>query len=292
MILVRLNGGLGNQLFQYAAGKALAEHHGVELKLDMSFFDNDPLRVYELENFNISAEIASKKELNDLFPEDRSAVLRWAKTLVREVIPYYRRNVYREPYFHFDDNFFKAQKNVYLSGYWQSDKYFSNIATAIIKAFQIVSLPDAKNAELLKKIQNANSVSIHVRRGDYVNNPNVSRIHGLCSLDYYMDSIKLIFEKILSPQFFIFSDDIEWARSNLTIPLPATFVDINKEEKAYEDFRLMSHCKHHVIANSSFSWWCAWLSQNRDKIVIAPKKWFNTDKRDTKDLFPESWITR
>jgi len=123
-----------------------------------------------------------------------------------------------------------------------------------------------------------------------VNNPKVKQVHGLCSLDYYMDSIRLIKEKIISPHFFIFSDDMQWVRSHLKLSCPVTFVDNNKKEKAYEDFRLMNHCKHHIIANSSLSWWGQWLAENSEKIVIAPKRWFKTKAHETKDLIPESWI--
>ena len=287
MVIAKIMGGLGNQLFQYAAGKALAEHHQTELKLDIRYFASTSLRNYELHNFNINAEIATEDELIHFMPEKQSLVFR----IMRELKPYYRRKVYYEQDFHHDPNFFKAPKDVYLVGYWQSEKYFHAIASGIVKEFQIRLPQKGKNAELSRKIQNINSVSIHVRRGDYVNNPKANQVHGLCSLDYYTDSIKFIKEKITSPHFFIFSDDIIWAKENIKIVGPVTYVDHNREI-ACEDFRLMSQCKNHIIANSSFSWWSAWLSQNTDKIVIVPKKWFNAEKRNTKDLLPESWIKK
>ena len=147
-----------------------------------------------------------------------------------------------------------------------------------------------KNAELAKQINQVNAVSLHVRRGDYVNNPKTTATHGLCSLDYYQASIRYVAERVQQPHFFIFSDDIDWVQSNLKIDFPCVYVQHNRGAESYNDMRLMSLCRHHIIANSSFSWWGAWLNPRSEKIVIAPRKWF-ANQTDVQDLFPAGWVT-
>jgi hypothetical protein len=146
------------------------------------------------------------------------------------------------------------------------------------------------NAELKEEIGNTNAVSLHVRRGDYVHNSTNAATYEVCSLDYYRASIRHMAERIQQPKFFIFSDDIAWVKNNLKIDFPHHYVDCNHGEESYNDMRLMSLCQHHIIANSSFSWWGAWLNPNREKIVIAPKNWFAIE-RDTRDLYSAGWMT-
>ena len=141
-------------------------------------------------------------------------------------------------------------------------------------------------------ISQTNSVSLHIRRGDYVSNQKTNQTHGTCDLDYYQRCITEIEKEVENPYFFVFSDEIEWVKENLKINHPAEYVDQNTGDKSYEDMRLMSQCKHNVIANSSFSWWGAWLNSYPDKIVFAPKRWFASDKHNTKDLIPEGWKKR
>ena len=200
------------------------------------------------------------------------------------------RKIYKEPHFHFDNNFFRANNHVWLSGNWQSEKYFRSIASIIKKEFQVVNALKGKNLEMAKKIQNCNSVCVHIRRGDYVSNKEIHKVHGVCNPDYYTRTIERIKQEKKAPHFFVFSDDMIWAKSNLNITAPTTFIDHNSSKTAYEDFRLMSLCENHIIANSSFSWWSAWLSDDKDKIVLAPAKWFNSSKRDSKDLLPQEWL--
>jgi hypothetical protein len=147
------------------------------------------------------------------------------------------------------------------------------------------------NEEMAHRIGGEESaVSIHVRRGDYVSDAGTNRFHGTCSVDYYHDAVDRISGFAPASHFFVFSDGIDWAKENLRLRQPVTYVDFNDGEKNYEDLRLMSLCKHHIIANSSFSWWGAWLNPNPDKIVIAPKKWFNDPSINTDDLIPNSWL--
>ncbi len=290
MILVRLNGGLGNQLFQYAAGKALADYHSVELKLDISTFKNNKFRVYELDHFAVTASIATSDEINPFTFENRPVYVRFLKKFLQRTKPHYQRSIYREPHFNFDTDFFKASDNTYLGGYWQSEKYFHQIAPVIRKEFKVTQSLKGRNTELAEKIQNSNSVCMHIRRGDYVSVSRIRDIHGVCSPDYYIKTVERIKIRTASPHFFIFSDDISWVKSNIKMADPTTFVDHNSVETAYEDFRLMSLCKNHIIANSSFSWWSAWLSESSNKIVVVPSKWFNCSERNTQDLIPEEWL--
>ena len=198
----------------------------------------------------------------------------------------------------FDPMVLKAGKNVYLEGYWQSEKYFKEIEYIIRKDLIIKPNLKGRNKDIAKKIVSENSISLHIRRGNYVANPEIFKVHGTCEQEYYYEAIDYITENVKEPYFYIFSDEIEWAKDNFKIEYAHTFVDINigfdgenyQDEKNYEDLRLMSLCKHNIIANSSFSWWGAWLNQNPEKIVIAPKKWFNDESLDTSDLIPNSWI--
>jgi hypothetical protein len=150
---------------------------------------------------------------------------------------------------------------------------------------------EGRNLELARWLRNANAVSIHVRRGDYVDSKKSLQFHGLCDISYYQRCIELIEKKIREPSFFVFSDDISWAKDNIRINHPIIFVDHNTAKTAHEDLRLMTHCEHHIISNSSFSWWGAWLCQNPGKIVVAPQQWFKSAIHDTKDLIPRGWET-
>lgn len=302
MVITKLIGGLGNQMFQYAAGRSLAHRHNTELKLDITNFKNYPDRFYSLNCFNILEEFASPKEifvftgiprnfLQKLITQGRRSFRFAGKALLQgtqEITG--DPKVYKEPHFHFDRNFFYQTDNVYLDGYWQSERYFKDIEEIIRNEFTFKIPPLGKNKGVAEQIASCESVSIHVRRGDYVNDLKISEIHGNCGLTYYREAVKKISQMIRAPHFFIFSDEPGWARKNLRLGQPAMFVDHNDTNKSYEDLRLMSQCKHHIIANSSFSWWGAWLHINPEKIVIAPKKWFRSDDKDTKDLIPDSWL--
>jgi len=291
MIIVRLMGGLGNQLFQYAAGKSLAEHHNTELKLDINTYLEDDLRSYELKHFAVSAKIASSQEINDLLHKNRLPGFRRIAARTEAAKPYYRRSKYDEPHFHYDRNFFEALKNVYLRGYWQSECYFRNISAIIRREYQVIHPLKDRNAELAEMLQNSNSVSIHVRRGDYVTDEKTHRFHGISRQRYYLRCIEWIENKVNNPVFFVFSDDIPWTKAHLKTSPSLVFADHNTPGTACEDLRLMSLAKHHIIANSSFSWWSAWLCQNPGKIVVAPRQWFNASTHDTKDLIPRGWKT-
>jgi Glycosyl transferase family 11 len=294
MIIVKLMGGLGNQMFQYSFGRRMAEKKGVQLKLDLSLLrDRSPrpdftYRDYELNIFNIKEAIAKEEEIKKYTaPKPKNLLPRIFYKIKKR---FSSQDLVKEKYYHFDNSVFDVSCNSYLEGYWQSEKYFIDIQEIIREEFQFRDLPIGNIAELQNKIKSLNSVSIHIRRGDYVSNKATNAYHGVCSLEYYHKAITFLLDKLDAPHFFIFSDEIEWAKENLIIESPHSFVENDKQVPAYEDMRLMGSCNHHIIANSSFSWWAAWLNDNKNKIVIAPKDWFADTEKNTKDLVPESWI--
>lgn len=292
MVIVRLQGGLGNQMFQYAAGRRLAHALNSGLKLDVNGFNGDNLRTYKLHHFAIQEHFASLDEIaciDNHHYGGRLAFLAKARLIIP---PFKRLHVFEEATVTpLRREVLNAKGDIYLKGYWQSEKYFAGTEKIIRREFSIKSSPDSINKEIAEQISSTNSVSLHVRRGDYITNPQVNRVHGTCDLKYYYDCIGELVKRVREPHFFVFSDDPEWITEHLDTSYPTSYLTFNKEEKDFEDLGLMSLCKHHIIANSSFSWWGAWLSNNPDKLVFAPKKWFNDTKIDTRDLIPDSWIS-
>ena len=293
MIISELISGLGNQMFQYAAGLALARRLETEFYIDKTWFeldiDKQTHREYGLSPFVLNPQFAGSDIIEQFKPKNSKGLVERIKGKLDSMKPYYHRKVYKEPFFHYDENFLKANDNTYLIGYWQSEKYFQTIENEVRSAFKLREEPTGLNAELMNKIIHGMSVSIHVRRTDMVNNPEVIKSHGSCTLEYYQAAAEHIIPGLTDPEFFVFSDDPEWCKENLNLPKSATFIDHNSGENAYWDMYLMSCCRHHVIANSSFSWWGAWLNASEDKRVIAPKNWFANDDKNTADLIPSGW---
>jgi hypothetical protein len=287
MIITRLIGGLGNQMFQYAAGLALAKQHGVELTVDLGGFDQYSLRRYSLAHFALEPRPAPQDALSTAGSSSLIARLR-RKLGIGYGCAY---TIYRETSLRFNNEFKKLPNNTYLDGYWQCEAYFSEFTDAVRQAFAFRTPASGINAEWLAHIRGANAIAIHVRRGDYANNPKTFQVHGLCSLDYYHQAA-LYMEQHANeaPEFFIFSDDPDWAKENLKLDHPMHFVTHNNAETDYEDLRLMSACKHQIVANSTFSWWGAWLAKSEEQIVIAPKNWFASEQLDSCDIVPHDWI--
>jgi hypothetical protein len=277
-------------MFQYALGRSLAYAHGVPLKLDLTEFETYSLRTFRLDNFNIQAEIATKMEIEAYKPKKNG--ISWFISGFPELIkPYYMRNCIKEHFFHYDANIRKCKPNSYFEGYWQSWKYFIDIASIIQNDFTLKERSDSRNESIAKQIKSCDAISLHIRRGDYITNSETNLYHGTCTREYYQKAIDVCGKYVKNPHYFIFSDDPGWAKLNMEIDFPMTILDHNGPEKDYEDMKLMSLCKHHIIANSSFSWWGAWLCQNQNKIVFAPRRWFSKTEveNDTQDLIPESW---
>lgn len=290
MIVSQIIGGLGNQMFQYAAGRVLSLVRGQSLRLDISGYPDYGLHQgFELQRvFNAPIEIATEADVR--------AILRWrnssgiCRILSRPSMAAFRgKRFVVEPHFHYWHGIKDVPSDCYLMGHWQSEKYFHEKAAQIRSDFSFRFAPEHLNAELAGQISSANAVSLHVRRGDYANNPQTNAAHGLCSLEYYHAAIQYIAERTECPHLFIFSDDVDWTRRNLKVAFPCQYVDHNRDAESYNDMRLMSLCQHHIIANSSFSWWGAWLDPKPTKIVVAPHKWFARET-DTTDLIPGEWI--
>ncbi|MGC9366458.1 MAG: alpha-1,2-fucosyltransferase [bacterium] len=290
MIIIRLMGGLGNQMFQYSLGKNLSIKNNTVLKIDKSWFDQESnqFRKYELDIFAISAASASPQEISTL--KYKRGIRGRLKKITDRYCPYYRRSWVKQQGMYFDLNILKAGDNSYIDGYWQSEKYFKEIKNELLEEFKLTGELDEANRQMLDKIFKVNSAGIHIRRGDYVKNKKTNEFHGTCSIDYYNEAVRIINNEISQVHWFVFSDEINWAKINLKLPGETTFVDINND-KNYGDLILMSKCKHQIIANSSFSWWAAWLNNYKQKIVIAPRKWFNLEPENFKieDLIPDSW---
>jgi len=281
-------GGLGNQMFQYALGKSLAINNSDKLKIDRAEYKTYKLHNYGLGVFNLNESFADKKECDEIRFEKCTIVER----IVRRMLGKMRRktnNYVAEKSFRFDSEILKLTGNKYLEGYWQSEKYFVLFKEEIRANFTLKHEMNEANAEMYKKITGINSVSFHIRRGDYVSDSKTKAYHGVDLKQYYADAIILIKEKVKNPYFFIFSDEPKWVIENFKGEFNFTVVDCNSGKTGYEDMRLMSACKHNIIANSSFSWWGAWLNNNPGKIVTAPKNWFTDKSIDTTDLIPETW---
>lgn len=291
MIISQIIGGLGNQMFQYAAGRSLSLQRGQPLHLDIAgFIDHELHQGFELQRvLDCPVEIASKTEICNILGWQSPAPIRRLAALPGMAI-FRPKELLVEPHFHYWPEIGQASQNCYLVGYWQSEKYFSAVAPVIRADFTFRNPLAERNAELAEQIGSVTAVSLHVRRGDYAHHPKTLAMHGLCSLDYYSAAIRHISRSLARPYFFIFSDDVLWVKDNLQIDFPCQYVTHNQGAASYNDMHLMSLCKHHIIANSSFSWWAAWLNPDPDKIVIAPKKWFATSL-NTSDLLPTSWVT-
>jgi hypothetical protein len=271
-VIVQVIGGLGNQLFQYAAGRKLAIDLNARLRLDISGFTTYyDLRKYSMHHLNIVEDFIQLDEL-----QARSKDI----LFVKEPSLGYCPNI-------FDD--LKGFDSVYLEGYWGSERYFESIDHVIRGEFSVKTPPSQANIEMGRRILATESICLHVRRGDYAWNPVARQVHGLCSLDYYRESLGLLGRVLSNPVVYVFSDDQEWASKNLNIPFEHVFVRINDESKNYEDIRLMSLCKHFIIANSTFSWWGAWLSTFPNKIILAPQQWLKDPKLSWFDPVPLSW---
>lgn len=266
MIIVQLSGGLGNQLFQYALGRKLSIKNKTDLFLYIgNLKEHSTKRSMCLDKLNIDCKTTNQTS---------------------------NARVYKEKFFHYDPLIPLIRNNVFLKGYWQSEKYFRDIRHILLNEITPKNKLHSSFHEVDEHILNSESVSIHIRRGDYLSKRNLE-FHGVCSPEYYFKSIKYIMDvtgnKNLS--FFVFSDDIKWARENIRDSnLSINYVSKDNSDFFTDEFFLMSKCKHNIISNSTFSWWAAWINQYSKKIVIAPSKWFTDIKIVTKDLIPNTWI--
>ncbi|MCM8569204.1 alpha-1,2-fucosyltransferase [Gramella jeungdoensis] len=290
MICIKLKGGLGNQMFQYALGRIIEKKEGTDLFIDNRFFRQESkisgltARSFELDVFPNTYKFADKAKI-DLF---------FSPTILSKIkrkmgINYPR--IFMEKKFGYNENVLNFQPPIYLSGYFQSYLYFKGYENLIDEIFSFPSHTlNSINKSYLQEIKAVNSVAVHIRRGDYVQNRLTQEFHGNCNRSYYQKAIEFLKEKIENPHFFFFSDDPKWVRNEFKeFACEKTFIE-NTSEEAWIDMFLMKTCKHNIIANSSYSWWSAWLNKNSEKLVIAPKKWFAKQNFNISDLIPKGWI--
>jgi Glycosyl transferase family 11 len=287
-VIVRIEGGLGNQLFQYACGRSLADRLGCELLLDLRGLDVQGDRPFQLHLYSIRAEIADDNLLNAL-PSARPSRLGRFKSRFAQLLPLvFSFPVFWPRTFAFDPRFSRLKRPLYLVGYWQSEKYFDWNRESLLCDIQPL-LPLQKSTPLLHEIENTDSVALHIRRGDYVSNAQSAEFHGLCDISYYQTAVNNLRVSVPNMHVFVFSDEIEWAKKNLVLNVPTQYVESIGSEAGQVDIELMRRCKHHIIANSSFSWWGAWLCTNSTQRVFAPTRWFADAKTDTSDVIPARW---
>ena len=293
MIIVKLLGGLGNQMFQFAAGYALATHHDLPLKVDLTALKNYPRHSgFQLDKiFAGHFEQAKKIDLFKSLGLLSSKISKQGIEVSTEATLKSGSRVLQQPTLNFWPEFFDyRKKNMYVSGYWQSSKYFEGVENELRRIFEFKNLLEDNNLKLAEEMRSRQSVSIHMRRGDYVTNPRANAFHGVCSKAYYDTSIEYIRQQYPNANFYVFSDDPEFAGATFHGQDDFKIIKNNSGESSYRDMQLMGFCKHHIIANSTFSWWGAWLCRHRSKTVIAPKKWFVGNEYEIVDIYEDNWI--
>jgi len=292
MIFVKVIGGLGNQLFQYAFAKGLAKKLNCSFKLDVTAFS----RYYSLHRFALS-DFTFRYDL--LSPADARRFHRATGpgitlvALLQRLKPSSLRCFFRETKaFQFDEMLISPRKfPCYFDGYWQNEGYFHSVANEIRAEFCLkVGLSD-DDRRYETAIRSRTGVSVHIRRGDYVTDPKTRRFLGVCPTEYFYNALELIQQQVSGVHLFVFSDDPEWVRSHFSPGAPMTIVSDRPNARGCVDLYLMSLCRHHVIANSTFSWWGAWLNPQPDKIVVAPKAWAQGALNTSREILPAGWYS-
>jgi hypothetical protein len=292
MVIVKIKHGLGNQMFQYAMGRSLARQLGAQLILDTSYYASQALyappaiRWYQLDNFRISPRILGPRAQYCIGQLRR----RWLTParVVAQIGGVIRIVVDKER--GFDETLRRKGIIVYLDGYWQSERYFADLREPLLDELSLREPASPDTGQMLARINEGISVCVHIRHGDYASNAEARNHWPICSLDYYKSAMAYIGERVAGAKFYLFSDDIPWIQSNFPPAENIVIVSGNAANSDLEDFRLMMNCRHFIIANSSFSWWAAWLGKQKDKIVVAPKEWHRSKKLLEKDIVPDHWV--
>lgn len=284
MITMMICGGLGNQMFQYACGKALAIRNNTELFLDLSWYEEaKDRRKFQLDIWNTDFKICHDNKWLRL-----KKTTKWQRFKSRMLD---NIRVVREKNMQFDKEILDLRGDVYLTGFFQSEAYFSDIEDRLRKDFTLRDDLSASTECWADKIRSStNPVSLHVRRGDYVSVPANISMFKMIPVQYYEKAVSYLKNILGEINVFVFTNDQEWVKNNISFDVPTFFVEENDEDNGYMDMYLMSLCHHNIIANSTFSWWGAWLNVNSEKKVISPSLWFNTDELNNNDIIPKSWI--
>ena len=279
MITIKYSGGLGNQIFQYIFGLTKAKELDVDVDFDMSFFKKNPNRPYQMDIFGIEPAVN----------KDFRIPLYWKLRRFIKTNKFFGLNIYQETAFVYEEKSEKITDDTFIEGFFQSAKYFDETFARNVLTFKKEG--SAKTQEIMERMKSENSVSIHIRRGDYVQKARYRNLYNQLTLEHYKNAVEIIKNKVENPTFYIFSDDPDWVKENLKVE-NATYVSHNSGDDSWQDLMLMAHAKHNIIANSSFSYWGAMLNKNENKVVIAPEIWFTENKPDqlTKDIYPENWI--
>jgi hypothetical protein len=290
VVAATLIGGLGNQMFQYAAARSLALRHGTDVVLDLSQLESRPpdvptVRRYELACFGVQARLAPRIRSKEPSLPGLAMRGRLVWRARRAFAPF---TVLRQKSFDVSTAFFSAPDGTHLVGFWQSERYFRDHAEEIRRDFDLREPLDARAEELLGEIRTRRSLSLHVRRGDYAHDEQVRAFHGLLPPEWFARAVRDVVERVGDVHIYVFSDDPDWCRTGLRLPAPSTVVaDVGG---SCAELHLMSACRHHVVANSSFSWWGAWLDPRPDKVVVAPEPWVASPGVDTRHVVPDEWI--
>lgn len=309
MIIVRVRGRLGNQLFQYAAGRCLALERGTDLYLDLLHFKHKTYDCH-LGIFQTRFEVASPLRIGPLILTENMMVvmepalrlaplMRLNHRLVDGLLqnaphlnPRRRRVNEDRTIIGYDAKAWREidpwRGDLYLDGFWQSERCFAKHADAMREDLRLRGPLRDKVIKMRSTLQGGDSVSVHIRRGDYASQTGVTNTLGCCGVDYYARAAARAKTELGHPRFFVFSDDIEWTKHNLDFEAPTTYV--SGEFADFEEMHLMSACQGHIIANSTFSWWAAWLDEKEDKFVIGPERWAVSEKLTALDNFPSAWI--
>lgn len=282
MNIVWIDGGLGNQMFQYALALKFMSM-GRQVKIDVTkYAEHHVHNDFELDKvFGLDCPFADVREIKSLGYRKANHLTEFLKKT-----PFGKKTIYNNESYTFDKKVL-GMDGYYLEGYWQSEKYFSDIREKILEAYRFPEFSTSEQKAYAEQIQNSLSVSVHIRRGDYL---NYSYLQNICTPAYYNWAMRYFREKYPErAQFYIFTNDVPWAKEHFR-ERDCHFVTGNSGADSFRDMQLMSLCRHNIIANSSFSWWGAWLNQNPEKIVIAPEKWINSGTDEQVDVIPESWI--
>lgn len=289
-VYTRLMGGLGNQMFQYAAARGVAIRNHGSVCLDTSLLDTPhselTARTFGLGAFEVSASIAHKSEV-DRFT-NRSGARGLAVRIADRIRPMHHRRIVYEHSASFEKRILRARPPVYLSGFWQSEKYFKDVADIIRSDFRLRRPLPPVAAQYMAEIKSGVSVSVHVRRGDYAQGKTLA-IHGLLPAEYYRDAFTRVSRTGEEATAFVFSDEIHWARKNIELGVETRFVDLQASDSEHAEILLMAECNHHVISNSTFGWWGAWLGEGEGTRIVAPQLWFADPSKEV-DIIPERWI--
>jgi hypothetical protein len=294
VIVVRFKGGLGNQLFQYAAGRALAARHGAPLRFDARWYDTAEnlrtvTRTFDLPAFNVEGGLATKDEL-DAFAFDGSRRL-WPRIKGRILRPIRRRVLWSCDSLGWQPCFMRLGSNVMLDGYFQHPEFFSEIQAQLRGELQLRVPAPEKILRMADELGLQKSVCIQVRRTDFVDNPRTRQIHGTCSPDYFRAAWEHIASRVPAARGFVFTDDMTWARKTFDNWQNIVVLGPEYDGPAYlHRFFLMKACHHFIIANSTWGWWAAWLGQRNDSVVVVPRRWLNDEDTHDLGLVLEKWV--